>query len=210
MMKIYSIAQPQFDDVEAEILCLLIMHFRPNKIYEFSPCGGWSTMYMLNSLLYSNNISAKIQSYDIHDKSCNLIKKFDKLLPLWDFHLGDVLKEFKNFDLNMDFLFIDSDHSGEFAKKYIEDLLEPLLYHTKKNRRRVLVSVHDVFHEKKPKINEEGEIVINFLDNNNIKYFSPNNIEHCSEIEDLRYNSDTVCPNIHFAQFNSGIFFILE
>jgi len=211
MSKIYKLSSPQFDDIEAEILCLLLLHFKPKIIYEFSPCGGWSTMYILNSLFLSGNTSARVNSYDIHDTSCKLINKFEDLSSIWNFHLGNVLDEFNNFDFNMDYLFIDSDHSKEFAENYVNNLLEPLLTYTRQNNRKIICSVHDVFHSTGVKIpSEEGEVVINFLNKYNLSYFSPNNLSHSVEIEDIRYSKNLVCPNIHVSYFNPAIFFILE
>jgi hypothetical protein len=198
--------QPQFDDIEAEIVCLILMHIKPKKIYEFSPCGGWSTLYMLNTLDLLK-IDSKIDSFDIQNICTININKFNNLKDKWQFHLGDVQKEYINFPDDIDYLFIDSDHSYNFTKNYIENLLNPLLIKLKNKNKKIFVSVHDVFHSNKP--SEEGVLVIKFLEKNNIEYFSPLNDNHKNNILQLRLSNNVDTNLVHHATTNPCIFFIL-
>ena len=50
LFKKQNLLSPQFDDVEAEITYLLIREFRPKNVVEISPCGGWSTSWILTAL----------------------------------------------------------------------------------------------------------------------------------------------------------------
>jgi hypothetical protein len=204
MRKIYANCIPQFDDIEAEILCLILMYLKPSLIYEFSPCGGWSTSYMLNTIDIMK-IDCNINSFDIIDNCTHNIN--DELKDRWHFHLGNVENEYDKFTDKIDFLFIDSDHSAEFTKKYITNVLEPLLISCKNNNKKIFVSVHDVFHTPIP--SDEGKLVIEFLEKNNIKYFSPNNNIHKNDINSLRNNNNLDTDIIHFAPNNPVIFFIL-
>ena len=207
---------PQFDDTEAEITALLLLFFKPNNIIEFSPCNGWSTSIMLDALTFNSN-NPKLTSYDIHDNCLQNITSNEKWNKIWDFKQGDVTLKFKEWDLNkVNYLFIDSDHSHEFAKKYINELLMPLLIQCKINSKEVIVSVHDVFHNDNP--SEEGNEVINFLQQNNLSYYTPSwRKENYKELMCIKKNLgfDSV---IHKSwgredlelQTNSCIFFVLK
>jgi predicted O-methyltransferase YrrM len=164
---------PQFDDIEAEIVCLILMYINPKKICEFSPCGGWSSLYMLHTLNVMNNTECQLHSYDIIDNCTSNINKFNDLKNQWNFYLGNVEEQYIHFNEDIDYLFIDSDHSASFTKKYIDELLNPLLIRLKNSNKKIFVSVHDVFHSNIP--SDEGKLVIEFLEKNNIEYFSPLN-----------------------------------
>jgi hypothetical protein len=207
----HHIGVPQFDDIEAELTVLLLLYNKPKNVIEFSPYTGWSTSIILDTLELNNN-GAFLKSYDIVDRCSNFIKSLNHKNVEWNFELGDVSKKFKNWNLNnIDYLFIDSDHSLEFAILYINLLLIPLLKNCKKNKRKVIVSVHDIFHDNKPESNEEGEAIINFLSENNINYYSVAkslNINF-NIINNIR-NSLSFNSPIHESQTNPSIFFILK
>lgn len=211
-MKInHNFGNPQYDDIEAELTILFILHYKPKNIIEFSPCTGWSTSIILDSL-EENNSNSKLISYDIVDKCSKFIKNLNHKNVEWVFELGDVTKKFKTWDLNtIDYLFIDSDHSTNFAIKFINDLLIPLLHNCKLNKRKVIVSVHDVFHGRKNEPIEEGLEVINFLLKNKIEYFTVARplIQNYIVINNFRKNLG-ITNVIHPSQTNPSIFFILE
>ena len=208
MRAVHNYTRPQFDDIEAEIVCLILMFSNPKNIYEFSPCGGWSTLYMLNALELNNNKDCKVHSFDIIDGCTSNINNFDNLKNQWKFYLGNVEDKYIFFNEEIDYLFIDSDHSEDFAKKYIDELLNPLLIKLKTINKKIFVSVHDVFHSNVP--SDEGKLVIEFLDKNNIEYFSPLNDFHRNEIEIFRNNSNLDKNSVHYSNTNPCIFFILE
>ena len=131
MRLVHNYTIPQFDDIEAEIVCLILMFLNPKNIYEFSPCGGWSTLYMLNTLDVINNKKCNVHSFDIIDKCTSNINKFDNLVNQWNFHLGNVedmsymfrsaisFNQPTNFNTvnvkNMDYMFFD-------AQKFNQDI----------------------------------------------------------------------------------------
>lgn len=195
---------PQYDDIEAEITCLLLMALKPSQVYEFSPCGGWSTLY----LLMSTDSTCKIKSYDLYDMASANIRTFPSLFSRWEFTACNVLDRFAEFDLNMDYLFIDSDHSAEFAARYIELLLQPLLEHVRAHKRQVFVSVHDVFHSESP--NQEGILVIRWLQANGLSFFAPTNYQHWSALQELRGVAGLDTSLVHTATTNPSIFFTLQ
>lgn len=208
MRKIHSITTPQFDDIEAEIVCLLIMHTKPKLIHEFSPCGGWSSLYMLNTLEFISD-NSKLVSFDIVDKcTSNINCVFPQFKNKFEFHLGNVEEKYTSFTEDIDYLFIDSDHSAEFTKRYIDNLLIPLLLKLRKINKKIFVSVHDVFHSEIP--SEEGVLVIDFLEKNNIEYFSPLHYEHCETLSIIRNNNTILDKSeVHYATTNPCIYFIL-
>ena len=208
MRKVHSYTSPQFDDIEAEIVCLLIMYSKPKKIYEFSPCGGWSSLYMLNTLDILN-LDSKLVSFDLVDKCTENIKLFT-VNSKFEFNLGNVEEKYASFteDLDLDYLFIDSDHTPKFAKKYIDELLIPLLSKLRKINKKIFVSIHDVFNiDHIP--SEEGILVIDFIEKNNMEYFSPVNYNHRIDISIARNNSELDKEQVHYATTNPCIFFIL-
>lgn len=97
-------------------------------------------------------------------------------------------------------MLIDSDHSKEFTEKYINNLLIHIL------GTNCIVSVHDVYHSENP--SEEGELVIEFLNKNNISYFSPSNKNHYNDLIELK-NKLNIEDKIHYYSTNPSIYFIL-
>lgn len=198
---------PQFDDIEAEIVCLILMYINPKKICEFSPCGGWSSLYMLHTLNVMNNTECQLHSYDIIDSCTSNINKFNDLKNQWIFYLGNVEEQYIHFNEDIDYLFIDSDHSASFTKKYIDELLNPLLITLKNSNKKIFVSVHDVFHSNIP--SDEGKLVIEFLEKNNIEYFSPLNDYQRDKIQTIRNNTNLDKENVHSSTTNPCIYFVL-
>lgn len=157
-IKVYP---PCFGDLEAEITYLLIRESKPKSIVEFSPASGWSTSWILSAL--RDNGSGFLTSIDLRNDSEKMLPK--ELTQLrWKLILEDVHKV--NFDLfkNCDYLFIDSDHSKDFAEWYISAIF-PLI------KRDTPVSVHDIFLRKE--VYGEISILLNWLKSNNISYCSP-------------------------------------
>tara|TARA_B000000477_G_C6062848_1_gene215234 strand:- start:437 stop:1072 length:636 start_codon:yes stop_codon:yes gene_type:complete len=211
-MKInHKFGAPQYDDIEAELTILFLLHSKPKNMIEFSPCTGWSTSFILDTLSLNDNNSI-LSSYDILDRCSAFIKWFNRKNVEWKFEVGDVTKKFNTWNLDtIDYLFIDSDHSTEFSIKYINDLLIPLLERCKLNNKKVIVSVHDVYHGRKNEPIEEGKEVINFLSKNNIEYYTV--AKSCNKnyniINNFRHSLG-ITENIHQHDTNPSIFFILE
>ena len=152
--------KPQLDDIEAEITYLLIREYKPKTIVEISPCAGWSTSWILNAL--KDNSGSHLYSYDLIDDS-------SKMVPpslsdgSWTFFKCDIRGNLDKLPQKIDYLFIDSDHSADFAYWYIHNLFPRL-------EKGVPISVHDVFHKADPDFDCEGRVIINWLEQNNIGY----------------------------------------
>jgi predicted O-methyltransferase YrrM len=150
---------PQLDDLEAEITYLLIRSHRPETVVEFSPNGGWSSTWILRAL--EDNDRGKLFSYDLIETSTRHVP--GELRHRWEFFEGDV----QQAELpDPDYLFIDSDHSGDFARWYTADLLSSV-------RPGTPVSVHDIFHQADPMQSmEEPRVIVEWLDEHAIPWFT--------------------------------------
>lgn len=142
---------PALDDLEAEITYLLIRAQRPKVIVEMSPNAGWSTTWIL-SALRDNADGGQLWSYDLHDTSTKLVPR--RLAQgRWHFVQGDARNTVPSAP-DFDYLFIDSDHTRDFAEWFVQMLFPRL-------KPGCQVSVHDVFHQATP--SEEGAAVIAWL-----------------------------------------------
>ena len=113
MFKMNKLHRCLLCDIEAEITFLLILYFKPKNIIEFSPFNGYSTNIILQAMSINNN-NSNLNSYDLVNNSINNV-----IVPKntnWKLNLGDVSQKYSTWNLNeIDYLFIDSDHSKEFA-----------------------------------------------------------------------------------------------
>lgn len=154
---------PQFDDIEAEITYLLIREFEPENIVEISPCGGWSTSWILRAV--RDNGFGRLYSFDVVDHSTKIIPR-ELSEGRWVFIHGDVREKLHHLPPTIDHLFLDSDHSAEFARWYIPELFPRL-------DDGVPVSVHDVFHTAEPsEFMGEAAVVVEWLGRMGIPYFT--------------------------------------
>lgn len=156
--------KPQLDDIEAEITYLLIRQYRPETVVKISPCGGWSTSWILHGI--KDNGRGKLYSYDlIDDATKNVPPELSN--GRWNFHLGDITKVLEKLPESIDYLFMDSDHGAEFANWYIQHIFPRV-------KKGCPVSVHDVYHAALPGSHgSEGEVIIEWLREQGIDYFTP-------------------------------------
>lgn len=211
MRKVANAVSPQFDDIEAEITCLLLMDSKPKSIHEFLSYYGWSTMYMLNAIDIGGLTESRIHSYGFHNHHHQVITKFPELMDKLTVTYGDVTGQFSSVN-EIDYLFIDSNHDQDFAQKYIDQLLVPLLEKLRQNNKKIFVSIHDVFHamyETNYEFSGESKLVIQFLRTNGISYFTPQNFSHKKKIAELRAQSGLDQDSVNYHTTNPAIFFIL-
>jgi predicted O-methyltransferase YrrM len=145
---------PQLGDLEAEITYLRIRQCKPASVVEISPASGWSTSWILHAL--KDNGAGTLYSYDLVDDSVRTVPK-ELSDDRWKFFIGDVIENAHLIPKEIDYLFIDSDHSEAFAHLYIKHLFPKMLPGTK-------VSVHDILklsHE--PGWGEESLILCSWL-----------------------------------------------
>ena len=198
--RVFMNINPQLDDLESEITYLLIRELKPKNIVEISPCGGWSSTWILNAI--KDNGFGKLYSYDIVDDSTKVIPK-ELSKDKWVFIKGDVKKNLHKLPKEIDYVFMDAEHTDEFAKWYTEKLF-PLF------KPKTTISVHDVFHTTDPNGEyTEGGVVINWLKQKNINYFTaskakePETYKRISSVRNrLGFGEDIIKTNA-----NSMIFF---
>lgn len=190
---------PQMSDIEAEMLYLLIREAKSKHAVEMSPCHGWSTSWMLNAV--NDNKIGKVFSYDIVDWSKKYLS--EALKRNWIFTQGDVRSTLKNIE-QIDFLFIDSEHTRELAEWYIKDVFPYLKTET-------IVGIHDVRNEYGTSL--EGIEVLKWLEKNNIEYFTSSPIydkEAYNEIEKIKTALSLNNKIITYTVENPTIFFTMK
>jgi hypothetical protein len=150
----------QLDDVEAELTYLRLRELRPETVVEIGTFHGWSTTWLLSAL--RDNGSGRLLSYDVVD---HVVRSVPAELAgqRWTFTRGDVRSA--RLPERIDYLFLDAAHSASFARWYIGELFGRL--------DGTPVSVHDVFHGRRPMPFSEGAVLVRWLTERKIDYFTP-------------------------------------
>lgn len=129
---------PFFGDVDCELLYLTVRELRPEVLVEVSPSGGWSTSWLLNAL--RDNGGGTLYSCDlIDDSSRNLPRELTE--GRWRFLQGDVFRTAEQLPERIEYLFVDSLHTADFARWYVQRLFPRLDPHA-------VVAVDDMFHQQ--------------------------------------------------------------
>ncbi len=165
---------PAIDDIEAEITYMLVRETRPSSVVEISSGSGWSTSWILEAL--ESNGAGHLYSYDLVDDATHTLASA-AARDRWTFVHGDVRRNLDRLPEAIDYLFLDSDHSAEFADWYLATLMPRL-------RPGTPVSVHDVFHADRPgtrfgglpgrltrRVNE-GVVLLEWLERQDLAYFT--------------------------------------
>jgi predicted O-methyltransferase YrrM len=150
----------QLDDVEAELTYLRLRELRPATVVEIGTFHGWSTTWLLSAL--RDNGSGRLLSYDVVDHVLRSVPA-ELAGDRWTFARGDVRTA--QLPSDIDYLFLDAAHSARFARWYIADLFSRL--------NGTPVSVHDVFHGRRPMPFSEGAVLVRWLTERKIDYFTP-------------------------------------
>jgi len=184
------VGEHQFDDLEAEILYLLGKEIKPQITVEVGSLSCWSTSWLLNALRENGinsltNQYGHIYSYDIKDSTVNWASgRYLRELagvndtahdtpPIRTLTIGDAQSTVNYDAFNdkiVDLLFVDAIHNTEFHQWALDWLVEPLLNSIK----RVPVIFHDVF-VNTTKGTDESQVILNWLEDNEIEYFTPSN-----------------------------------
>ncbi|MEU5807523.1 MULTISPECIES: class I SAM-dependent methyltransferase [unclassified Streptomyces] len=166
----------QLDDYEAEITYLLLREHRPETVVEIGTFYGWSTMWILSAL--RDNGVGHLYSYDIVDHVVSNVPA-ELSADRWTFTKGDVREQLGENITLTDYLFIDADHGARFAHWYIDNVFPKVPSGTP-------TSVHDVFHGRRPKPLSEGSVLMKWLNERRIPYFTPSAAHAPEVIEQLR------------------------
>ena len=158
--------------LERNFLFNFIKKIAPRKIMEFSPFNGFSTLTICGALTEINIRPDFFETHEI-DKENVRLTNFNLYENNVDFVRvveGDVFKTLDKEKLKeVDFLLIDSDHSGEFAARYIEEFF-PLL------KDGCWVAIHDMSCDWYFESYEREAVM---------EYFKSNNIDTYFHIADL-------------------------
>ncbi|WP_411144451.1 class I SAM-dependent methyltransferase [Streptomyces sp. x-80] len=153
----------QLDDFEAEVTYLLLRDLRPETVVEVGTFHGWSTQWLLSAL--RDNGTGHLYSFDIVDTVVRNVPG-ELAAERWTFTKGDVRDHLAEVPATTDYLFIDADHGARFARWYIENLFAAVPAGTP-------TSVHDVFHGARPKPFSEGSVILRWLAERGIEFFTP-------------------------------------
>jgi predicted O-methyltransferase YrrM len=155
---------PQSDDIDCEIAYLLIRLARPRTIVEISPCGGWSTTWLLSGIQDANQ--GHLYSYDLIDDALRTVPRW-LAADRWTFLKGDIRKWANSIPTSIDYLFLDAEHSTSFARWYIDVLIPKL-------SPNAIVTIDDIFHPELERRGETGEskTVLSWLSERGIPYFT--------------------------------------
>lgn len=131
-----------YHEEERRILFLLVRHFRPKVVVEFSPNKGWSTLHLAHAL--EINGAGHIYSFELDPANIAAAQQTLSAYGLAHrvtFHVGDVRKTLPpvlpTLRRPIDFLFVDSHHGHDFARWWLDGILPAV-------RPGALVHVHDV------------------------------------------------------------------
>ena len=155
-------AKAQLDDVEAELTYLFLRDRAPRTVVEIGALHGWSTTWILRAL--RDNGAGVLHSFDLIDRAARTVPD-DLAAGRWTFHHGDVRANLREFPADVDYLFIDAAHTAGFARWYVQRVFPRVPSGTP-------VSVHDVFHGRRPKPFSEGAVITSWLAERGVPYFT--------------------------------------
>jgi predicted O-methyltransferase YrrM len=155
--------KPKLDDVEAELTYLALREVRPTVVVEIGSFHGWSTTWILRAL--RDNGMGRLHTFDLADHATRAVP--DELSDgRWIFEHGDVRDKLDRMPPEPGYLFIDAVHTAGFARWYTRSLLPWLAEGTP-------VSVHDVYHGRRPWPVSEGSVLLAWLRDRGIEHFTP-------------------------------------
>jgi len=159
-------AKAQLDDIEAELTYLFVRDRSPGTVVELGALHGWSTTWILRALhdADADGRRGELHSYDLIDRATRTVPA-DLADGRWTFHHGDVRGNLRELPDDIGYLFIDAAHTAGFARWYL-DRLFPLV------PSGTPVSVHDVFHGRRPKPFSEGSVITSWLAEEGVPYFT--------------------------------------
>jgi predicted O-methyltransferase YrrM len=196
-----SSMKAQLDDIEAEITYLLIREHRPATVVEIGCLHGWSTTWILRALRDNDNDRGHLHSYDIRPDAASHVP-VELSGTRWTFHQGDVRDQRRQLPDPIDYLFMDAAHSGGFARWYLEHVVPLLAPGTP-------VSVHDVFHGARPLPLTEGAVLLSWLNEHHVEYFTPSKAKARATYDQLNRLREQLglSEPVHSGQDNPMLFF---
>lgn len=167
----------QLDDIEAEITYLLLRERKPSLVVELGCLHGWSTTWILRAL--RDNGHGMLRSHDMSSAVTGNVPA--QLRDRWLFARGDARRTLPALPEGTEYLFIDADHGRRFARWYVRTLFAQALAAD----RGVGVSVHDVFHGRRPKPFSEGKVLLDWLTAQGVPWYTPSRAAARAEFDAL-------------------------
>jgi predicted O-methyltransferase YrrM len=166
---------PQLDDLEAEITYLLLRTTRPATVMELGTFHGWSTSWILSAL--RDNGAGRLHSFDRID---NVVRNVPEELAdeRWTFVQGDIAQTLDQVPADTGYLFVDAAHNSRFARWYLEHLFPRV-------PSGIPVSVHDVYHFRATLPLHEGKVVVRWLDERGVPFFTPSRAKSRATYDEL-------------------------
>ncbi|GIF11357.1 putative O-methyltransferase YrrM [Actinoplanes teichomyceticus] len=166
----------QLDDLEAEITYLLIRQERPATVVEIGSLHGWSTTWILRAL--RDNRAGALITHDLIDNARRNVPA-ELAEGRWTFVPGDARETLRGHRHGIDHLFIDAAHTASFARWFVGDLFPTV-------PAGATVSVHDVFHGRRPWPVSEGRVVLSWLADHGAGHFTPSRLAAAPVNRELR------------------------
>jgi predicted O-methyltransferase YrrM len=155
--------KPKLDDIEAELTYLALRETRPAAVVEIGSFHGWSTTWILRAL--RDNGSGHLHTFDLVDHATRAVPA-ELAGDRWTFVPGDARDTMPgHLPADPGYLFVDALHTAGFARWYTRALFPRLAEGTP-------VSVHDVFHGRRPWPFSEGSVVLGWLRERGIGYLT--------------------------------------
>jgi|SRR6266536_5024134 predicted O-methyltransferase YrrM len=160
---VHRTLKPKLDDIEAELTYLALRESRPAAVLELGSYHGWSTTWILRAL--RDNGSGHLYTFDLVDHATRSVPE-DLAGDRWTFIPGDVRQTLpRHLPPDPGYVFVDAAHTAGFARWYTRSLFPRL-------RDTTPVSVHDVFHGRRPWPVSEGGVLLGWLRERGIGYLT--------------------------------------
>lgn len=182
-----------YDWLESQILYLLVRLTRPQLVLEISPSSGYSSGFILLAL--NRNRAGRLRSFDLRPEvEAQARTNFAAAgidATRWTFYAGDARDTVPAASVGdaVDLLFLDSEHTRDFAEWYIDALFPSV-------PEGGLIHVHDVRpngeQPRHPCDEGEGTVVWSYL-------------ERHANRRDYRYVSDIVLARAEDAEPVPGL-----
>jgi predicted O-methyltransferase YrrM len=218
---------PQSNEMENEINWLMIRDLKPEVVIELGSCSGWSTIFLIDAVARNRAFDdkpGKVISYDFLDVSKRNIANAYPLdgdnTGIWTLVVGDARvawpKTASLRDGKIGYVWIDCDHSADFAEWYITTILDTLDPGTG-------VAIHDIANSltgecpseqiragsrfdidgtfaRDREDNLEGATIVDYLEGQGISFVNPNphpENDSSGKIIGLHRMEKTELPHIH-------------
>ncbi len=153
--------RPRLDDMEAELSYLRLRAVEPATVVQIGG-DGWSAAWLLRAL--RDNGHGRLHSFDPSGRAAATVPE-DLAAGRWELTAGDVRARADRLPAEIDYLFLDGDHSARLAKWYLPNVVARLAPGTP-------VSVDGVFRHRRPRPFGEAALILKWLREGRMDYFT--------------------------------------